>query len=256
MRLLRNEVKSLKKAFVDKEQELAACRAMTKFISDEAEVKLRAAQEKYDSLQARYIELEEKLEIAEDNAKTIKEEHAEYEDIIRRNGGITISDAEKKVEELYDRCTEYKKRYGRYSWEFEEQLAELAKFDGLYRTVQKCILSLKRVFEEVEKISHSAGVPSTTATSASSRSRISDIFSSEFENHARLFEQGHGKSRARGRGIVRDAAPGRGIRGQALVRGAASGGRGQGRGRISIDDIMNSDFSNTWLNFSKPSSSS
>lgn len=48
----------------------------------------------------RFLELEEKLEMSEDDAKRVAEEHAEYEAAIRRDKGITISEAEEKVKEL------------------------------------------------------------------------------------------------------------------------------------------------------------
>lgn len=97
--------------------------------------KFKVAQEKYDELQARHLQLEEKLLIAKDKAKVVAEEHAEYEDVVHRAGGMTVCEVEVKALEVAARCANYQGEYGRDSWQFQEQVYKLRRLGGFYKTV-------------------------------------------------------------------------------------------------------------------------
>lgn len=83
-------------------------------------MKFTAAREKYDELQAQFLELEKKLEISKEDAELVFKEHAEYEAVICQNGGMTISIAEEKVKEITTRCSNYKREFGSDSWQFQK----------------------------------------------------------------------------------------------------------------------------------------
>lgn len=89
---------------------------MLEHVRDESDVKFRASEEKPDELQVRFLELEERLEIAKDKPKSISAEHAEYEEVIRRSGGMTIAEVKVKALEIAAQCANYRSVYGRDSW--------------------------------------------------------------------------------------------------------------------------------------------
>lgn len=115
-------MKRLNRALETKEAEVLHLRSKLNHVRDEVEVQFKTTQEKYDELHARHLEMEERLEIMKEEADKVKEEHAEYEAVIRRNNGMTISEAEAKLLEIADRCSIYKictagiPRNSRNSW--------------------------------------------------------------------------------------------------------------------------------------------
>lgn len=78
-------------------------------------MKFKAAQEKCDELQARYLDLKVRFLVFKDKEKATTEEHAEYEDVIHHAGGMTVSEVEAKALEVVARCANYQSEYGRNS---------------------------------------------------------------------------------------------------------------------------------------------
>lgn len=224
-----------------KEAEVIHVRGLLSHAQNEAGVQRVMAQERYDELQARFFELEEKLEVYKDDARRVAEEHAEYEVIIHRNNGVTNSEAEAQVKELMSRWDEYGGRYGLSSWQFREQVAELNRVGSLYKIVAVRHPGLEQFLYFDAEPFLSAGA--STSSTPIPRTEIVDRHSPEFYERERQWRVGRGRAR------------GSSIRGRGSVRG-----RGRGRGRISIDSLLNSDFTDNWLSFSRrpsgPSSSS
>lgn len=203
-----------------KDVEVLHWQATLEHVHDESDVKFKVAHEKYDELQARYLHLEERLLIVKDKNKIVVEEHVEYEDIIHRAGGMTVSEVEVKALEVSAWYASYRSEYGRDSWQFQEQVDELKRLGGFYKIVLVRQPQLRRwlTARTEAEASASTHVPSVLRL-ADRPSQQSSIGRGQGQIQRSQFSRAQ-PSRSqinRGRGVTR--------------------GRGRGRDRINIDNL-------------------
>jgi hypothetical protein len=116
---------------------------------------------KHDDLQAKYLELKDELEEAEENLEKSKnarivDEHAAYELYVRRTGGTTISGIKAKVDE----CLEYARRDGHKKSVLENKIAKLSQLAKFYEPIFDKYTALARLVDDGS--SSSAAPPSSS----------------------------------------------------------------------------------------------
>lgn len=89
-------------------------------LRDEFEVKYWAMQVEQDGLEARYVDAKDIFLRTKNKSKVVRAEHAEYERVIHKLGGSTISEVEKEVLKVVQRCSRYRDQSGPTSWECKE----------------------------------------------------------------------------------------------------------------------------------------
>lgn len=252
----------------EKEFELEGIQLELETFREEARVKLRAEQEKTDELRARLLQLEEALKVAEGRGKQlvgsgsadelqaqliraeealevaqgraervvedhekIVQEHAEYEELIQRRGGCTISDVEKQTDELMGQYRALTEDCLPGSRPLQEALEEIARYASMYKTVLARRPQLRALL--ADSMGEATASTSRARPQVGSRRRSQQVGPSRGGRAAVP-----GTSRVRGR---RPAA------GSALTRGWEPGRR------LSIDDLTGAtSFEDRWLNFSRP----
>lgn len=221
---------------MNREIEFEASQAKSLLIAfqNEAEAKLRLAQEKNDELMARLMTVNQEHKALKTSSKRIAEEHGQYEAIIRNVGGLTTSQALDKVNELAATCIAYRDEYGLELPELREQVDNLLRVGNTYEILAARRPQLKELFAP----DVGASLRSTAITSSRPRSgsRMIEPHPREiFQEERRMVER---RGRSRGLQSTRD-------------RGFSSS-----RGRIDINSIMSAssssgrDFVDEWLSFS------
>lgn len=184
--------------------------------------------------------------------KKVAEEHAEYEAVIHQVGGMTISEVEARIIELLARCRTYKERYGATSWQYKEQIEEVKRGGRIYKVVVARHPRLRQILAADVEASSSARPPPpprSTSSAGLPSSRPSISLGGEPSSSVRrtdIVERLPAKVYRRERELR--SMRGRSARGRSR---SLARGRGPSGGRLSIDSLMDNDFVERWLSFSR-----